>query len=79
MGKSTAPLRVVAGGAAFDPEAELAALFAVEAQLARLQGDVRQALESARQNYREAQGLMALPRMELLRERYAPRAQAGPQ
>jgi hypothetical protein len=69
-----APLRVVAddAGAPRCPKESLTFLFAAEAALERQLGDVRLALQSARESYADAEGALVLPRMELLRTRYGP-------
>lgn len=82
MAKSSARLRIVGDADAptlHSSEVELQQLFALEAQLAGLQADVRLALEGAREHYRGAHDLLVKPRMELLRQRYAPKPQRRPQ
>jgi hypothetical protein len=56
-----------------DPETELTFLFAQEAHLTAQLLDVSDAIEAARQRYRESESLLALPRMELLRTRFGPK------
>lgn len=65
---SAAPVPVVD-----TPEAQLADLFAAEAELAATSAQLRRQLDHARRRYAEAHDLMALPRMELLRTKFAPK------
>jgi len=55
-----------------DPEGDLKFLFEREALLATEQVAVRAGLADARVAYSAKHGLQALPRMELLRERFKP-------
>jgi len=55
-----------------EPERELRILFRREQQLEKQRLEVSAGLLSARKAYAAANGLAALPRMELLRTRFAP-------
>jgi len=82
-GSSTArsALRLVKGAASYDPrepEERMRVLFAQESDLTRQLDNIRSELETARQAYAKKTGLMALPRMELLRERFAPPRERRP-
>lgn len=77
--RSTAPLHAVHDGDAYvapDPETELAALFTREACLKRQLAEVQRALEGARERFGAAAGLLARPRLELLRTRFGPKPEA---
>jgi hypothetical protein len=77
LARSAAPLRAVgAAPAAVDPEAELAALFAWEAQLQQQLAVVQSALPDARRRYAEAEGHLIFPSVAVLRQRYGPKAES---
>lgn len=75
VARSSAPLRAVdaSTSAAVDPEDQLTALFAWEAQLQRQLADVQAALPAARRRYAEANGHIVFPSVATLRERFAPK------
>lgn len=72
------PLRVVDDAQPVTLESQLAALFAQEAALTRQLGDVRRAIYAQRQAICARDGLLMLPRYELLRQRLAPQPQGEP-